>query len=112
MISRKEKREKEKNNNYFFELMKIQLHFFKELNSMRSMTYQFNKDETIENIKRILGIEKLDELPHYDTINDYLSTIHPSELEDIITYMVKELLRKRCFDEFRINGKYWGVIFD
>lgn len=147
MISRKEKREREKNNNYFFELMKVQRHFFKDfikqlnqvkdsrhqsyvtydndillmmiilknacnLKSMRSMTDQFNKDETIENIKKILGINKLDELPHYDTINDFLSTVHPSELENIITYMVKELLRKRCFDQYRINGKYWGVIFD
>src|SRR5690554_3612803 len=105
MISRKEKREREKSNNYFFELMKVQRHFFKNFNkrlyrvkdsrnqsyvtydsdillmmiilknacnlkSMRSMTDQFNKDETIENIKKILGINKLDELPHYDTIND------------------------------------------
>jgi len=147
MITRKEKREREKNKNYFFELMKTQRHFFKDFNkwlgrikdsrhqsyitydsdillmmiilknacdlrSMRTMTNEFNKEEAIENIKKILNMEELSELPHYDTINDYLSTVQPSELENIITFMIKELLKKRCFDDYRINGKYWGVVFD
>lgn len=50
--------------------------------------------------------------PHYDTINDFLSYLNPSDLEQIKTYMIKELLKKRCFDRYRINGKYWGIIID
>lgn len=117
-MTRKEKREKEKNINYFFELLKIQRHFFKDfteqlnrvkdsrhqsyitysndillmmiilknafsLKSMRSMTEQFNKDEAIENMGKILGIKELGELPHYDTINNYLSTVQPNELNEL-----------------------------
>lgn len=26
--------------------------------------------------------------------------------------MIKEMLKKRCFKDYRIEGKYWGVIFD
>lgn len=26
--------------------------------------------------------------------------------------MIKELLKKRCFEKHRIEGKYWGIIFD
>jgi hypothetical protein len=36
--------------------------------SMRSMAENFNKDECIENIKKILNNYELEELPHYDTI--------------------------------------------
>lgn len=82
------------------------------LKSMRSMTDSFNKDECIENIKKVLNIEDLGEIPHYDTINNFLSELHPSELENIRTKMVKELLKKRCFENYRIMGKYWGIIFD
>ena len=82
------------------------------LKSMRSLSSNLNKDECIENIGKILGIEKLEELPHYDTINDFLSGLSTDELEHIRTYMIKELLKKRCFENYRIEGKYWGVIFD
>ncbi|MDC3416214.1 transposase family protein [Aquibacillus salsiterrae] len=147
VVSRKEKREHEKDTNYFFELMKIKNHFMKDLDvrfknvkdprhqgyitydcdillfmiilknvcnlkSMRSMTNHFNKEECIDNVGKILGLETLEELPQYDTINDFLSELDPKELEDIRTYIIKELLKKSCFDRYRINGKYWGVIVD
>src|SRR5690625_4569136 len=76
------------------------------LKSMREMTNQFNREECIENIRELLGIDHLEELPHYDTINNFLSDLNPSDLEHIRTYMIKELLKKRCFDNYRINGKY------
>lgn len=82
------------------------------LKSMRSMTNQFNNDECIENLGKLLGLETLEEIPHYDTINDFLSELDPAEIEDIRTYMIKKLLKKRCFDAYRINGKYWGIIVD
>ncbi|WP_338471511.1 hypothetical protein R4Z10_01705 [Niallia sp. XMNu-256] len=56
------------------------------------------------------GDVKLEELPHYDTINNFLSRLHPEKLGEIRTYMIKELLKKRSFERFRINGKYWGII--
>jgi len=147
LVTRKEKREQEKDANYFLEFIKIEKHFFKELTdklkrvkdirhqsyitydpevmlfivllknmanlkSMRDMSRRLNKDECIENIRSVLGLEELEELPHYDTINNFLSTLDVSELENIRTYMIKELLKKRCFEDYRIEGRYWGVIFD
>ncbi|QKY70425.1 transposase family protein [Lentibacillus sp. CBA3610] len=147
MVTRKIKRNMEKGENYFFELMKFRKHFFKDLQnimkhvsdprhqsyidygcdillfmiilknvcdlkSMRSMTNQFNKDECIVNIKKALNIETLEELPHYDTINDFLSRLEPDELRNIRTYMIRELLKKRCFEDGRIGGKYWAIIID
>lgn len=80
--------------------------------SMRTMSDNFNKEECIENVSKILGVESLEALPHYDTINDFLSGLDIEELEKIRTYMIKELLKKRCFENYRIEGKYWGVIID
>lgn len=39
--------------------------------SMRNMTDGLNNDQVIENVKKTLGIDELEELPHYDTINDF-----------------------------------------
>ena len=147
MVTRKEKREREKNKNFFFEFVKIQRHFFKELiealakvedprhpsyitygpevilytvllkyvmgiDSMRSMTERFNKEECIENVKKALGIKELEELPHYDTINDFLSKLDSEELEKIRLYMINELRKKRCFESYRILDKYWPIVVD
>lgn len=79
---------------------------------MRDMSRRLNKDECIENVRKVLGLKELEELPHYDTINNFLSELDVPELENIRTYMIKELLKKRCFENYRIEGKYWGVIVD
>uniref|UniRef100_UPI0022B9BEC6 transposase family protein n=1 Tax=Caldifermentibacillus hisashii TaxID=996558 RepID=UPI0022B9BEC6 len=135
MVTRKEKREKEKEVNYLFELLKTQNHFFKNLNkllkevddprhqsyitydtevllmmvilknachlkSMREMTNEFNKEECIKNVGKWLGNEDLEELPHYDTINDFLSRLNPAELERIRIDMIKKLFKKRCFESY------------
>ncbi|WP_229782817.1 transposase, partial [Oceanobacillus indicireducens] len=47
-----------------------------------------------------------------DTVNDFLSRLDMEELENIRTYMVKELINKKCFYDYRIGGKYWGIIVD
>lgn len=147
MVTRKEKREREKNKNFFFEFVKTQRHFFKEfidrlkkvkdprhqsyitygtetilytillknafgIDSMRSMTERFNKEECIENVKKVLGLRQLEDLPHYDTVNDFLSKLDGKELEKIRTYMIKTLLKKRCFEAYRIADKYWPVVVD
>src|SRR5699024_1484562 len=147
MITRKEKRDREKETNYFFEFNKIMSHFFKDMNkrlskvkdprhqsyitydvelilymmimknacnvgSMRNMTNQFNKEECIENMKKFFKVDTLEELPHYDTINDFLSELEHEELGNLRSYMIKKLFEKRCFEQYRINGKYWGIIVD
>ncbi|MDI6438780.1 hypothetical protein FCL43_023020, partial [Enterobacter hormaechei] len=82
------------------------------LKSMREMTNEFNKEECIKNLGKLLGNEDLEELPHYDTINDFLARVNPAELERIRIDMIKKLFKKRCFESYRINGKYWGIGID
>ncbi len=144
--TRKNKREKEKEINFFEAFIKLQKHFFKDIQerlkrvkdprhksyieyepdvilfsllmknacgiySMSNMTEQFNKDECIENVARVLGCE-LEELPHYDTINNFLCNLNPEEIEKIRDYMIRELFRKRSLESFRLLNKYWCIAVD
>ena len=49
------------------------------LTSMNSMTNKFNNDNTIENLSKITNTN-LDDLPHYDTINDVFENLSIEEL--------------------------------
>ena len=65
--------------------------------SMSNMTEKFNKKECIENIAQVLGNETLEDLPHYDTINNFLCDLETEEIEKIRDYMINELFKKRSF---------------
>jgi len=92
------------------------------LKSMRQLTGQMNCDHAIVNVSLYLKLDAIEELPHYDTINDFLEKLELRELEKIRSYMVQSLLDKRCFDQYRIgeervgfkrsSKKYWPVAFD
>jgi len=82
------------------------------IESMNKMTLNFNKDECIENIAKALGYDCLEELPHHDTINNFLKKLEPEELENIISYMIKTLFKKRSLEHYRLLNKYWIIAVD
>ena len=82
------------------------------ITSMSSMSERFNKEECIENMAIVLGYDSLEELPHYDTINDFLCRLQPIELEKIRDFMIKELLKKRSLEGYRLLNRYWCVAID
>lgn len=145
--TRKQKREKEKEINFFGEYIKITKHFFKDINkkfanikdvrnqsyvtygpelilftvvmknvsgivSMNKMTKDFNNDNVIKNISVALGYDTLEEIPHYDTINNFLKNLEISELEKIRDYMIRELFKKRSLEKYRLLDKYWCIAID
>ena len=81
------------------------------IKSMREMTREFNTDETIRNIADFLELD-LDEIPHYDTINDVFGKIEIEELRKIQKYMVYTLIRSKMFDKTRYKGKYYQIVVD
>lgn len=146
-VIRKQKREKQKEINFFGEFIRIRNHFFKDINSrlkgvkdkrhqsyieyspdiilfsilmknitaiesMNQMTTEFNIEESINNVAKALGYDQLDELPHHDTINNFLKKLNPIEIEKIRKYMIKELFRKRCLERYRLSDKYWTIAVD
>lgn len=78
---------------------------------MNEMGSTFNTEESIENISKSLGVE-LNELPHYDTINNFLKKLEVNQLEKIRKYMINEMLKKRSFEHYRYKDKYWKVAID
>lgn len=53
-----------------------------------------------------------DEVPYGDIINYYLKDVHIDELRNIISRMVRDFLKKRFLDDFRVNRKYYHTIID
>lgn len=81
------------------------------IKSMRNTTEKFNTEETIKNISNLLDIE-LDEIPHYDTINNVFEKLDIDELRKIQKYMVTTLIRSKMFDKYRYKGKYFQLVID
>ncbi len=82
------------------------------IGSMRKITSNFNNSTVINNIAVLLGEQDLNELPHYETINDYLKLFKETELENVITGIVSRLIRMQSFYGSRIRNKYWQIIVD
>ena len=80
--------------------------------SMNKMTNDFNDAVSIENFATVLGYESLEEIPHYDTINNFLKRLEVVELEKIRDYMVRELFKKRSLEKYRLLDKYWCIAID
>lgn len=81
------------------------------MKSMRETTEKLNTEETIKNINALLGIE-LEEIPHYDTINDVFEKLEIDELRKIQKYMVNKLIRSKMFDKYRFKDKYFQIVVD
>ena len=81
------------------------------IKSMRETTEKFNTEETITNISKLLEID-LEELPHYDTINNVFEKIDIKQLRNIQKYMVNRLIRSKMFDKYRYKGKYFQIVID
>ena len=83
----------------------------RKIGNMKEIKGSFNTEICIENLKKIFENEELEELPHHDTINDFLKILDPRELEKIRKYMIKELIKRKTFDKYKFN-KQWLVVVD
>lgn len=81
------------------------------IKSMRQVTQNFNTDEAVKNIANLLELE-LEELPHYDTINNVFENLDIEELRQVQKYMVTKLIRSKMFDKYRFKGKYFQIVID
>lgn len=82
------------------------------IESMNQLTNNFNDETCIKNMKKLLGNEEIKELPHYDTINDFLEKVEIVELEKITKYMVDTIIKRRIFEDMRFGKEYYVVAVD
>jgi hypothetical protein len=80
--------------------------------SMRGTDESLNTETCIENVYRALSKEKKDNLPHHDTMNDFLKTLPVSELEKVRKHMMGRLLSARVLEKHRLLGKRHVILID
>ena len=80
--------------------------------SMRQMSEAFNEEICAHTLGLLSGSNRLGEVPHYDTLNNYLERLSPESLSWLRKKMVTSLLRGKQFYRERLQGKYWRVILD
>lgn len=61
--------------------------------SMREMEENFNKGTFIDTLHILSGNRYLNEMPHYDTLNNYLEKLPPESLSGLRKKMVTSLIR-------------------
>lgn len=81
------------------------------IKSMRETTLKLNTEETIQNIANLLEID-LEEIPHYDTINNVFEELEIGELRKIQKYMINRLIRSKMLNKYRFKGKYFQIVVD
>lgn len=82
------------------------------IKSMRESTEKLNNSTIIRNIGLACGIKELDEIPHWNTLNNYLKTVNPAEIENLIYKLINKLIRCKAFEKAKVKDKYWQIIID
>ena len=80
--------------------------------TMHSMEEQFNASACIRTLGILSGNTELAEMPHSDSLNNYLKKLSPQCLSELRKRMIKSLLRTKIFYGSRLLGKYWRIILD
>lgn len=81
------------------------------IKTMRSMTYEFNREGIVENLYRFMGRKGKEYLPHAVTVNEYFERLDPDELRQVQQKQVYGLIRSKAFYDARFRKK-WLVIVD
>jgi len=79
--------------------------------TMRQMTEWFGDANCASNLGKLIG-RKIENIAHYDTINNFLEKLEISELNNVKVGMVKRLIRNKSFYQARMRENQWIVILD
>jgi len=83
--------------------------FLFRLGSVRQIKYLLNTQSGIESFHKLFCISQL---PHNSSINKICRRLNPKEFQEMITAMIRVLIRKRVFDKKRLFGKYYMIAID
>lgn len=81
------------------------------IESMQSMTYEFNRETVVGNLYRFMGRKGKEYLPHAVTANEYFERLPPDELQRVQQKQVCGLIRSKAFYGARFRKK-WLVAVD
>ena len=81
------------------------------IESMRQMTEWFEDANCASNLSKIMDRE-IENIPHYDTINNFLERLDIKELNNVRIKMIKKLIRSKTFYSAKMLEGQWMVILD
>ena len=81
------------------------------IETMRQMTEWFGDANCTQNLEKLMG-RKIENIAHYDTINNFLERLDINELSKIKLGMIKTLIRNKSFYQARMQENQWIVILD
>jgi hypothetical protein len=81
------------------------------IESMRQMTEWFEDANCVENLEKLMERE-IENIPHYDTMNNFLERLEVKELNKIRLKMIKKLIRSKTFYQAKMQKGQWMVILD
>lgn len=81
------------------------------IETMRQMTEWFGDANCTSNLEKLIG-RKIENIAHYDTINNFLEKLDNNELSKIKLGMIKTLIRNKSFYQARMQENQWIVILD
>ena len=79
--------------------------------SMQEMNHSFNEEAAIKNLGVFASSPDLQEMPDWQTANNYFERLSVGEMEGIRRRMVSKLLRSKQFDRYKFKG-CWKLIID
>ena len=81
------------------------------IETMRQMTEWFGDANCTQNLEKLMG-RKIENIAHYDTINNFLERLDINELSKIKLGMIKTLIRNKSFYQARMLENQWIIILD
>ena len=124
-LTRKERREKIKQVQLGWELVRLIRHFFPDLIwQLKGVTDQRHQSyiryenhvllmtRILASIFYISSMRKASEELNKEEVIANMGYVCGQELQEMICKLVKRLLRSRAFESSRIRGRYWQVIVD
>lgn len=82
------------------------------ITSMNQMNERFNEECCIRTLGITSDNPELQEMPHGDTLNNYLEKLRPEELSKVRDQMISKLIRMKSFYKYRLCGTHWKIILD
>jgi len=77
----------------------------------RQLSYLFRTDILLHNLTILAG-KPVEALPHHDTLEYSMERINPDDLRRVRAKMIRQLLRKRVLEKYRLLGRYYMIAID
>ena len=85
--------------------------FMQHLGSRRQLRFERQSDTFAQNLRRLAGAQLEPTVADPDTLGYYAEKVPIEEMERLLAYIARELIRRKVLDPFRLDG-YFTIAID